>query len=161
MMLNNLLRLFRDLSYLLLHIMRFLLTVVTVIFTLPFVGCDRSTSTATLTKTAADILAGKIATDENGVCKIGLENNTVGNKAYVTVQPDGTKLVLFRTWQGKGANLRGFLFTDGPPLTVGSEIELLTFSPTGANGEPPVAKSDVSIDAAVSKTCYRVSRSLD
>ena len=141
--------------------MRFLLTIVMVVFTLPFVGCDRSSSTTLLNKTALDIFNGKIKSDENGICKIAAETNTVGNNAYVTVQPDGTKLVLFRTWQGKGSNLRGFLFTDGPPLTVGSKVEVSTFSPPGPNGGAPVAKQEISIDSAVSKTCYRVSRSLD
>ena len=95
--------------------------------------------------------------DENGVCKIATKNNTVGNNAYVTTQPAGTKLVLFRTWQGKGSNVRGFLYTDGPPLAVGSTIRISTFSPAGLEGAATVAKREVSIDSAVTNTCYRVS----
>ena len=155
------LRYLRDLCYLVLHVIRFLLTIVTVILHLPFAGCDRSSPISILDKTASEIFDGEIAADENGVCKIAAKNNAVGNNAYVTTQPDGTKLVLFRTWQGKGSNLRGFLYTDGPPLTVGSTIEVSTFSPTGPNGRAPVAKQDVSIDSAVTKSCCRVSFSLD
>ena len=141
--------------------MRFLLTIVTVVIDLPYVSSGRSSLMTILDKTASDILEGKRAINEDGVCKIGLKNNTVGNNAYVTTQSNGTKLVLFRTWQSLESNLLGFLYTNGPPLIVGSEIEVLTGSLMEPNKEAAVAKQAVSIVSAISKTCYRVSPVLD
>jgi hypothetical protein len=141
--------------------MRRLLAILIAVIASPMIGCERSISMATLDQTASNIFDGTIPVDENGQCAIDSNNNVIDNIAYVTTQADGTILILFRTWQGKGSNLRGFLDTNGAPLTIGSEIELLTFIPTGPNGGLPIGRADVSIDAAITKSCYRVSRSLD
>lgn len=116
---------------------------------------------ATLDQTAADIFDGKIVVDKNGSCTIDAKNNVIDNVAYVTIHLDGSKLILLRTWQGKGSNIRGILYTNGPPLTVGSEIEVVTFQPTGPTGGLPIGRAEVSIDSAITKTCYRVSHSRD
>lgn len=141
--------------------MRVLLTILAAIITAPMLGCAPSISLTTLDKTATQIFDGKIAIDDSGKCTIESKNKVVDNIAYVTPQLDGSKLILFRTWQGKGANLRGILFTNGPALTVGSEIELVTFQPTGPGGGLPIGRVDVSIDSEIKKRCYRVSFSLD
>ena len=104
--------------------MRTLLTVLVLLIGLLMLGCERSISMATLDQTAADIFDGKIVVDKNGSCTIDAKNNVIDNVAYVTIHLDGSKLILLRTWQGKGSNIRGILYTNGPPLTVGSEIEV-------------------------------------
>ena len=141
--------------------MRTLLTIIAVVFALQMLGCERSVSVPTLEQTATQIFNGTIETGANGTCTVDAKNNVVDDVAYVTLLPDGSKLVLFRTWQGKGSNLRGILHTNGPALTVGSEIEVLTFQPTGLNGGLPIGRADVSIDSEIKKSWYRVSRSLD
>jgi hypothetical protein len=141
--------------------MRSLLTILISVIASSIIGCERSVSISTLEQTASKIVDGTIPVDENGKCPIDSKNKVIDDTAYVTVQPDGTKLILFRTWQGKGSNLRGILYTNGEPLTIGSEIELLTFSPTGADGGSPLGRADVSIDAKLTESSYRVSHSLD
>ena len=141
--------------------MRIFLKILAASIALPMIGCERSVSMATLDQTAADIFDGTIAVDENGKCTIDAKNNIVDNVAYVTTQPGGSRLILFRTWRGKGSNLRGILYTDGPPLKVGSQVEVLTFCPVEAAGGLLIGQADVSIDSAIAKTCYRVSFSLD
>jgi hypothetical protein len=128
---------------------------------LVFSGCERSVSIDALAKTAEEIFHGERLPDEHGVVVIDAEFNVYGNNAFVTRWADGSMLILFRTWQGKGSNLRGYLFTNGPPLEVGTEIELITFSPLGPNVGVPVGIAEVTIDKAISPECYRVSRSLD
>ena len=141
--------------------MRTSLTIIAVIFAALVLGCERSVSIATLEQTATKIFDGTIETDANGTCTVDSKNNLIDDIAYVTTQPDGSKLVLFRTWQGKGSNLRGILNTNGPALSVGSEIEVLTFQPTGPNGGLPIGRADVSIDSEIKNSWYRVSRSFD
>ena len=123
-------------------------------------GCEKRVSIETLNAVASDIFSGKIATDANGVCPLDSSMNVVGDTAYVTTLKSGSQLVLFCTWQGKGSNLRGYLFTNGPPLVVGSEIEVVAFRPVRPNG-PHVANVWIKVDAAVGKAAYAVSRSLD
>jgi hypothetical protein len=82
---------------------------------------------------------------------------SVNGYAYVTTQADGTTLILFRTWQGKGSNLRGILYTNGAPHAIGSEIELITFIPHLSDDDLPIDRVNVSIDASLAETCYRVS----
>jgi hypothetical protein len=122
-------------------------------------GCERSVSTDVLTKTAKEIFHGERVPDGHGVVVIDAKLNVYGNNAYVTHKADGSMLVLFRTWQGKGSNLRGYLFTNGPPLEISTEIGVITFSPLGPDGGVPVGTAEVTIDKAI--RCYQVSRSLD
>lgn len=141
--------------------MRILLYIFAVFIVLQMLGCERSVSMATLDQTAADIFNGSIVVDENGKCTVDVKNNVVEKDVYVTTQSDGSKLILFRTWQGKGSNLRGFLYTNGGPLTVGTKIEVITFQPPGPSGNLPIGLADVSVDSAIKRSCYLVSRSLD
>jgi hypothetical protein len=126
-----------------------------------FSGCERSVSTDVLAKTAEEIFHGERVPDEHGVVAIDAELNVYGNNAYVTRKADGSMLVLFRTWQGKGSNLRGYLFTNGPPIEIGTEIGVITFSPLGPDGGVPVGTAEVTVDKALRSECYQVSRSLD
>ncbi|WP_075082315.1 hypothetical protein [Mariniblastus fucicola] len=141
--------------------MRILLTVFTAFITLLMLGCEHSVSMTTLDQTARHIFDGAIPIEDNGKCAIDAKNNIIDDTAYITTQSNGDKLILFRTWQGKGANLRGVLYTDAAQLVVGSEIELVTFRPTGPDGGLPIGRADISIDAKLAKSTYRVSRSLD
>ncbi len=143
--------------------MRVQLTILAVLIFTLLSGCEQSVSIATLDQTASDIFDGTIAPNENGECNVDAKNNVINNIAYVTTKADdGSKLILFRTWQGKGSNLRGILYTNGSPLKVGSTVELITFAPLDpSDGDLPINKVDVSIDAEITKTCYRVSYSLD
>lgn len=133
------------------------------IIVVPLIGCEVRCSPllASLDQLAANIFDGDLAIDENGVCKLGPNNRVVGNVAYVTNQSDGSKLILFRRWQGKGSNLRGVLYTNGPPLPVGTDISIVTFAPTGPTDTIPVSRVDVTIGEKIAAGCYNVSRSLD
>ncbi len=141
--------------------MRILLFFLFALTGLPMLGCEQPVSLTLLDQTAADIFDDTITVDDSGKCSIDVRNNAIDNAGYVTTQPDGSKLILFRTWPGKGTNLRGILYTNGPPLTLGSEIEVVTFQPTGPTGGPSIGRADVSIDSSITESCYRVSRSLD
>jgi hypothetical protein len=110
---------------------------------------------------ARDIYDGKIAPDANGICKIDPSLYVCEDAAYVTKHSDGSTLILFRTAEGKGSNLRGYIFTDGPPLTVGAEVEVLTFVPLGPAGGVPAGKAGVIVDRVINPKCYAVSRSSD
>ena len=123
-------------------------------------GCEQRVSIDTLNAMATDIFNGKVATDANGVCTLDSSVNVIGGRAHVTTLKSGSKLVLFRTWQGKESNLRGYLFANGPPLDVGSEIKVVAFRPVRPYG-PHVADVWIQVDAEVAKSVYAVSRSLD
>ena len=120
-----------------------------------FCGCENRVSIDKLSNVASDIFDGSISVDANGVATVNSAVNVVGNEAHVTTLASGKKLVLFTTWQGKASNLRGYLFTNGPPLVVGSEIEVLASRP------PHVSKLWIFVDSFAGKRAYAVSRSLD
>lgn len=141
--------------------MRYLLLFLIAVIAPLITGCERPVSMATLDQIAANIFDGTTPADEHGRCAIDSSNNVVDDIAYVTTQADGTILILFRTWQGKGSNLRGIVYTNGVPLAIGSEIELISFCPHLSDDDLPIDRVNVSIDESLAETCYRVSYSLD
>ncbi len=122
---------------------------------------ENRVSLESLDTTASQIFDGEITPGEHGLCELSESINVIENEAYVTTKNDGTKLILFRTWRGKGSNLKGYLYTNRNGLKVGSTIEILTFAPLGPEGGIPIGTSDVHVDSSVTKTCYRVSYFLD
>ena len=123
-------------------------------------GCENRVSIDKLDSLATDIFDGTISIDANGVATVDTDANVVGDEAHVTTLPSGKQHVLFTTWRGKASNLRGYLFTNGAPLVVGSEIEVVAFRPVRPNS-PHVANVWINVDALVGKSVYSVSRSLD
>ena len=112
-------------------------------------------------QTASRILGGVISENENGVCAIDESSNAVGDVAFVTTNDDGSKMVLFRVWQGKGSNMRGFLYTNGAPLKVGSQIKVSSYAPISETSGLPVGILEVTVDSEISKSCYKVYYALD
>ena len=124
-------------------------------------SCGQQVSMIALDTTAEGIFADEIAINADGSFSLDPRINVVDDIGYVSNLSDGTKLVLFQTWRGKGSNLRGLMYSNGPALAIGSEIEVQAWQPTGPGGGPTIGAVEVMIDAVVSKTCYRVSRTLD
>ena len=98
--------------------MRILFSLLTISILLTLSGCEQKPSMSAMDQTASRILGGVISENENGVCAIDESSNAVGDVAFVTTNDDGSKMVLFRVWQGKGSNMRGFLYTNGAPLKL-------------------------------------------
>ncbi len=68
------------------------------------------------TQIVADIKTGKLVPNSSGVVQLppDLAPATVDGRAYVTRRPAGKILVLFVAWQGKSANMRGYLYSSHP-----------------------------------------------
>ena len=73
----------------------------------------------------AQIVNGTLKPAPNGVVTLppALASASLDGKAYVTVDSTGVTWVLFQTWRGKGANLRGYVYHSNtapspPPATV-------------------------------------------
>ncbi len=81
----------------------------------------------------------------------------VGNTVYVTGTQSGSRRYLFMTWQGKGSNLRGYLYCEGAQPTVGTEIKTRCF----IAGSPFVGENGVTIERDLGSGWCFVSRSLD
>jgi hypothetical protein len=110
---------------------------------------------------AAQILNKSLVPNAAGVVKLPppLASNSCDGKVYVTVHPTGTTWILFPTWRGKGANLRGYLYrstpsTGPPPAQI---------SVTGPNVAGPTwsASCQYTIESQLSPNWYRILFDLD
>jgi hypothetical protein len=61
-------------------------------------------------------MAGTVPAETSGVVKLPprLAAATVTGEVYVTRAPSGAVLILFVTWQGKGTDIRGYLYASKP-----------------------------------------------
>jgi hypothetical protein len=123
-------------------------------------GCEKPASLATYQAVVADIKSGRQTVAPTGeiILPPAQASSVVDGKAYATTQLAGTMLVLFPTWRGKAWNLRGYLYSGGPPLAVGSEISI-NVPLVDQMLQPETA--EVTIERAVAPGWYYVSRTLD
>jgi hypothetical protein len=107
--------------------MRALLAVVLVPVLLT--GCSRTVSPAVRERIVQDFQAGRLKPDSRGVVALPpeLAAASIDGRAFVTTNQTAAWLLL-RTWQGKGANLTGYLYAPGAPLKMGTEVSLTTDS---------------------------------
>jgi hypothetical protein len=108
---------------------------------------------------AAQVATGTLTPDNDGVVKLppAFANLSIRDEAYVTTDAGGTTWILFRTWQGKGMNLRGHLHRStpapgAPPATITVLGPVLRRLPT----DPPTAPIDYTVDAQDAPNWYRV-----
>jgi len=90
-------------------------------------GCSRTVSPAVRERVAQVFQAGKLKPDFRGVVVLppDLAAASIDGRAFVTTNQTAAWLLL-RTWQGKRANLTGYLFAPGAALKVGTEVSLTT-----------------------------------
>jgi hypothetical protein len=120
-------------------------------------------------ETAQRIIAavrnGTLSADRNGqiILPPWLAAASKDGRVYVTHKGNGLRLFLFPTWQGKGGNVRGYLFCSRP-LTKSEEkqgaIDLAYLARPSPNPhmDPPVG---AMLERKVSANWYYVSGSLD
>lgn len=109
-------------------------------------------------KTAAtEVDRGVLTPDARGVVTLpaGLTGATFDGRAYVTARPGGKRWVLFRTWGGKAANLRGYLYTAGDNAAIGSQLSVTT------DMAGIIAPAQVTVESSLGNSWYYVSRSMD
>src|SRR5208282_5662757 len=85
-------------------------------------GRSRTVSPPVRERIAQDFQAGKLKPDSRGlvVLPTDLAATSIDGRAFVTTNQTALWLLL-RTWQGKGANMTGYLFAPGAPFKPGSE----------------------------------------
>jgi hypothetical protein len=101
------------------------------------------------------IMNGSLKPDANGVVKLppALGKLSLYDEAYVTTDASGVVWVLFRTWQGKGTNLHGFVHRSTPAAgPVPASIAVLGPTPT----DPPTEKVDYVVDQQIDPNWYEV-----
>lgn len=123
-------------------------------------GCVGSSERGSLPKArkaAAQIAKGTLTADAQGVVTLpaGLAGASTDGRAYVTTMPSGKQWILFCTWRGKGANLTGWLHTAGDTPAVGSDVSVIT------DRVHEIGPAEVTIESALGKSWYKVSRSMD
>jgi hypothetical protein len=78
-----------------------------------------------------------LAPDAVGVINLPptLSGASCDGRAYVRVEASGTTWILIRTWQGKGGNLKGYVFCSAPPTAVPKQIRVKNFMPVAPFAE--------------------------
>ena len=122
-------------------------------------GCEAAES-GSLPKSrtaAAQIAKGVLTANAQGVVALpaSLSSATVDGRAYVTTKAGGRRWILFRTWRGKAANLRGYLYTAGDAPAIGSDVSVTT------DIAGVIAPAEVTVDSALGNSWYKGSRSMD
>jgi hypothetical protein len=103
---------------------------------------------------------GALNPDVNGVVKLPprSKDTSLNGEVYVTKDSSGTVWVLFRTWQGKWANLQGYLYRSTPAagpappiINVLGPIPLPT----------PTQENDYFVDRQIDPNWYQIHRDQD
>ena len=105
------------------------------------------------------IQKGDLSPDAKGVVELPRDKQglVIRDTVYVTGSRQGSRQYLFSTWQGKGSNLRGYLYCEGAQPRIGEEIQVRCFTT-----EPPfVGENGVMVERDLGSGWYYVSRSLD
>jgi len=113
------------------------------------------------TALCGQVVAGALKPDANGIIKLPAiaSGLSLRGEAYSRTDASGTTWVLFRTWQGKGANLRGYLYrSTAASSPVPSSILVLVPIPQIS---PPTMEMDLPVDKQLAPYWYRVSFDLD
>lgn len=103
-------------------------------------------------------------TDVGGVVKLPANQaaSTIDGRMYVTPGGSSGNLYLFITWQGKGSNLRGYLYHHGHTASSrpaeGGSMVIQAPAIYAPSGRGPV---EVEFEPMSAPGWYRVSRSLD
>jgi hypothetical protein len=105
------------------------------------------------------IQKGALSPDANGMVLLPPDKQglVIGDIVYVTGSRQGSRRYLFSTWQGKGSNLLGYLYSEGAPLRIGEEIQVRCFIARS----PFVGENSVMVERELGSGWYYVGRSLD
>ena len=102
---------------------------------------------------------GSLKPDANGVVKLppALGKLSLYDEVYVTTDASGIVWVLFRTWQGKGTNLHGYMHRStsatGPvPASIAVLGPTIPMDLTG----PSTEKVDYVVDQQIDPNWYEV-----
>ena len=109
---------------------------------------------------ASQIAGGALQPDADGIVKLppGTKALSRYDEVYVTRDSSGVIWVLFRTSQGHGIDLRGYLYRSTP--TAGpTPATLRVLGPT--IGKPPTEKIDYFVDHQVDANWYQVYMNLN
>lgn len=100
---------------------------------------------------------GEIKVSENGIAILPseLSHASLGGEIYTSRAENGQLRVAFKTWQGKGRNMIGFLFVSRP--LVGDEIQ----SDYYGNRVVKVGPIEVSLGKKIGANWYSASYQLD
>ena len=85
------------------------------LFALIVIGCERSPydgPSAVHKAIVQQVIEGKIPIDKYGLGKLpaSLEDATTDHRVYVAHRPDGTVLITYPLWRGKGRNFVGLVY---------------------------------------------------
>jgi hypothetical protein len=108
---------------------------------------------------AAQVVTGAMKPDAYGVVKLPASAGklSLNGEIYATMDSSGITWVLFRTWQGKGSNLHGYLYRSTPatgpvPPTITVRGPTVQYSAT----DPPTDSIDYSVDRQLNSNWYEV-----
>jgi hypothetical protein len=119
-------------------------------------GCSRTVSPAVRERIVQAFQAGKLKPDSRGlvVLPFDLSATSIDGRAFVTTNQTVLWLLL-RTWQGKGANMTGYLYAPGAPIKPGSEVTLTT------DDAGVIVSAESTVEKAVGGSWYIVHRGYD
>jgi hypothetical protein len=114
-------------------------------------------------KIVTGVRNGTLSADRTGriILPPSLASTTKDGKVYVTHKENGLLLILFPTWQGKGANMHGYLFSSRPLTETEKKqgvIYLAYLAQPYANPKPDPPMG-VILEREVSTNWYYVSYS--
>ena len=102
------------------------------------------------------ILTNTLMPDASGIVRLppNLAKLTVDGEVCVTADASGATVILFRTWRGKGCNLRGRLYRSAPasgppPTTIGALVPL-------PSAKPETQLLDLNVEEQIDANWYRV-----
>ena len=120
-------------------------------------GCSGSVAPGIRVQIAEDFEAGKLKPDAQGVIRLPAEliEASIDGRAFVTTNQSMDVWLLLRSWRGKGGNLTGYLYAPGAPLTVGSEVPLIT------DAAGVVVSAHCTVQKSIGASWYLVHRDHD
>jgi hypothetical protein len=108
---------------------------------------------------ASQVASGALKPNAYGVIKLpaSAAKLSLYCEVYTTMDFSGTTWVLFRTWQGKGSKLRGYLYRSTPatglvPPTITVRGPTVQYQATG----PPTDSIDYTVDGQLNLNWYEV-----
>ena len=126
----------------------------------PLVSCGGGAAGISFERQAANLGVGQVDNgalkpDANGRVKLNgaLAHLSKYGEIYVTRNCSGTVWVLFPTSEGKGSNLRGYLYCS-TPATGAAPVTINVLGPQ--LGPPPTALIDYSVDKQIDPNWYQI-----
>jgi hypothetical protein len=111
----------------------------------------------------AAVASGALKSDRDGEIALPARwaSLTRTGKVYVTRDRDGTRRMLFPTWEGKGGNVRGYVYSSRPITTDTIGLRYFAFLTRSGPYHSAPSPNTVNVDRKITANWYHVHYDMD